>query len=606
MSDKSQRLYDCLTEIDDELVEETADWLEAVDGSGGGGPRPEPAAAPPTAPARRTAGKPAWRRWGALAAVLVFAVGAGGYALTHSGIGGLGGNYSGGSDGASPPAAGEGGDGGGATTFMSYAGPVFPLTLAEADSGVSASREVTMDFAPWQPVWRSNEEELAARQNLTEEETLELAADLDKWYPEGGYWQSGSDILVTDAYQLTNNSDTDRTLRVLYPFAGTLRDCREPALSLDGEELETRLHAGPYAGGFRDVDSEGEERWNISQPSAWTDYQKLLGSGQYQAQALAETADLSGVPVIVYRFDDLTAPEKGGRITNPTLAADYDMDYAATTVLTYGFNGGSWNEGAGHRQSHCSVPEAGRRDYGKSRYLFVLGRDIANLTLAGYPDGGCEPGEEIDGVSALVTRYESNLADCLWLVLRQERQDNVNMEYLAETPGTDGEAGQGEGGGQISEALHYRAFSQLFSDYGPASPRPAERYAWDDLSSMVYEALTLKRVFYLEAEIAIPAGQTVSLTARASKAASHDYYCAHTENQGISGYDLTTVLGSNLRFTSQSAALEDRGQIEIVRQNFGFDLAADIRQVELDAAVEDYYLEVRRLPEKAASEPSQE
>ena len=94
MSDKSQRLYDCLTEIDDELVEEAADWLEAVDGSGGGGPRPEPAAAPPTAPARRTAGKPAWRRWGALAAVLVFAVGAGGYALTHSGIGGLGGNYS--------------------------------------------------------------------------------------------------------------------------------------------------------------------------------------------------------------------------------------------------------------------------------------------------------------------------------------------------------------------------------------------------------------------------------------------------------------------------------------------------------------------------------
>ena len=27
MSDKSQRLYDCLTEIDDELVEEAADWL---------------------------------------------------------------------------------------------------------------------------------------------------------------------------------------------------------------------------------------------------------------------------------------------------------------------------------------------------------------------------------------------------------------------------------------------------------------------------------------------------------------------------------------------------------------------------------------------------
>lgn len=38
------------------------------------------------------------------------------------------------------------------------------------------------------------------------------------------------------------------------------------------------------------------------------------------------------------------------------------------------------------------------------------------------------------------------------------------------------------------------------------------------------------------------------------------------------GYDMVTGLGSNLIFTRQTASLEDRGQIEIVRQNFGFDI----------------------------------
>lgn len=36
-----------------------------------------------------------------------------------------------------------------------------------------------------------------------------------------------------------------------------------------------------------------------------------------------------------------------------------------------------------------------------------------------------------------------------------------------------------------------------------------------------------------------------------------DYYCAHTENRGISGYDLVTTLGSNLACTAQTAVLED-------------------------------------------------
>ena len=59
------------------------------------------------------------------------------------------------------------------------------------------------------------------------------------------------------------------------------------------------------------------------------------------------------------------------------------------------------------------------------------------------------------------------------------------------------------------------------------------------------------------------------------------------------GYDMVTGLGSNLIFTEQTARLEDRGQIEIVRQNFGFDIENGVNEVELGIEEPRYYLEVK-------------
>lgn len=80
-----------------------------------------------------------------------------------------------------------------------------------------------------------------------------------------------------------------------------------------------------------------------------------------------------------------------------------------------------------------------------------------------------------------------------------------------------------------------------------------------------------------------------------NKAASYDFYCTHTDNQKVKGYDMVTQLGSALTFTNQNATLLDRGLIEIVRQNFGFDLDAGVKTVNLNLAKEHYYLEVRRI-----------
>ena len=88
-----------------------------------------------------------------------------------------------------------------------------------------------------------------------------------------------------------------------------------------------------------------------------------------------------------------------------------------------------------------------------------------------------------------------------------------------------------------------------------------------------------------------------------NKEESADFYCAHTENQGVSGYDLVTSLGSNLTCTGQTTTLEDRGQIAIVRQNFGFDLENGVKTVALDLSTEHYYLEVKRLAGTIPEEP---
>lgn len=56
---------------------------------------------------------------------------------------------------------------------------------------------------------------------------------------------------------------------------------------------------------------------------------------------------------------------------------------------------------------------------------------------------------------------------------------------------------------------------------------------------------------------------------------------------------MVTKLGSNLTFTGQTTKPEDRDQIEIVRQNFGFGLANGITEVEPDLNEPHYYLEVR-------------
>ena len=77
------------------------------------------------------------------------------------------------------------------------------------------------------------------------------------------------------------------------------------------------------------------------------------------------------------------------------------------------------------------------------------------------------------------------------------------------------------------------------------------------------------------------------------KDASIDYI---GKDKGKDGYDMATRLGSNLTFTEQTASIRSYEEIEIIAQNFGFDLTNDISSVTLELNQDHYWMEIRKLP----------
>lgn len=546
-----ETLYDALTNVKDALVEE---------------------AASPSLSAQKRVN---WLKWGSIAAAVVLVLGAGGWwTLSHWRLG--------------ASSAGCGGHEDGSTVFMSYAGPVFPLNALEGGEGLTAERHLTYDFSPWIKTWWSNEDEANSRAGLTEEERQEVLDNYNEWYPEGGRWQSSTDLLVTDAYSLQNPTAEDKTVKLLYPFVSSLQELEEdvPTLTADGEKLDTVLHAGGYSGGFEAPGGSDDTGLllNLAQLNSWEQYKALLSDGRYLDAALGDFPDLSSIPVIMYKFTDAYGPERGNDA--PTIQAGFDLNYDRTTVLTYGFNGGSRDWESGRMIREFFIPQPGWRDYGDPNFLFILGDDIQNLTTGGYVTGGSDPNtKKLDDGSwgVDVERYETDLESAL--------RETAELMYGIDRWFEDGD-------GTIRRPdfdLYFGLMKEFLYSYGPLSADGPARYGTGMLEELDF--LNVDRVFYLERSVTIPAGGSTEVTAHIRKDASFDFYCAHTENQDIYGYDMVTKLGSTLDFTSQSAKTLHTDGLEIVRQNYGFDWAGGVNEVELDQSVEHYYLEVRRAAE---------
>ncbi len=515
---------------------------------------------------------PGWAKWtSAIAACLVLTIGVSLF------FGGMGGN------------AGAGGSGHeDGSSFMSYAGPVFPLTLREENASIFVDRKTTMDFEPWVPVWISNEEEAASRTNLTEAEKQDVLDTYNEWYPEGGRYQTSNHIIVSDSYTLSNNSTEDQTVSILYPFASSLNDLsvNRPTISINDDIIDTKLNAGSYAGTFQGAwenwaeTHENPGSLNLQYIESWTGYQTLLSDGSYLRRALGDYPDLSNIPVVVYKFTDPWGPEEDddAGVPNPSMRIMFEMDYEKTRVMSYGFHSALNDRENGVMGRGFSIREEGERWYGNPYFLIIIGDDVQNMSYQGYVTGGWDTKTEVDA-GVTITRTESNLESSLREAARFYYGEMTDVQNYVETDP------------EYEFELYYGLLKEHLVAYGILSENGAERYDSGWIEEL--DVVGVDRVFWLEAEITIPAGESVTVIATFEKDPSFDFHCADTKNKGISGYDVVTALGSNLQFKQQIACLEDRGQIEIVRQNFGFDLENGIQEVTLDMNEPHYYLEVK-------------
>lgn len=162
---KSERLLDALGKIDEELIE---------------------GAAPGNKLPKKSVQKNVWMKWGIMAACAGLVIGLGVF-----GIG----------QGAKPGDTAGSGSGGheAGSIFMSYAGPVFPLSVLNDAVGITAVRNIDFDFSPYETKMKYYEN-----------------------YGEGtGYQHYEMESLVTDSYLLSNSTDEDIVLTASYPFVGT-------------------------------------------------------------------------------------------------------------------------------------------------------------------------------------------------------------------------------------------------------------------------------------------------------------------------------------------------------------------------------------------------
>ena len=142
------------------------------------------------------------------------------------------------------------------------------------------------------------------------------------------------------------------------------------------------------------------------------------------------------------------------------------------------------------------------------------------------------------------------------------------------------------------KVLYLGLSAELLYTYGMIGDTPVERFDAGMLEDIFSGAMSYGRVIYFSFEVTIPAGDSITVEAGQPKDASVDYV---GKDKGKDGFDMATRLGSNLTFTEQTASICRFKEIEIIAQNFGFDLENGITEVTLDLNQDHYWMEIRKL-----------
>jgi len=456
--------------------------------------------------------------------------------------------------------------------YMYYVGPVLPLTVQGDPTGITATRNVDYNFSGY----------------YTYQESYENSNGEPVYYD-----RYDNTAFVTDSYVIQNESRADRTLTLLYPFIGDLKEWKYyPEISVNGEAITAVMHPGPYSGGFEGVWGSNEfGTINIKALENFEDYQELLATEAYMNSAF-DAFPVLDQKVYVYKLHDYVYSQTTEDV-NPTLSFTFYIDYDKTTVFSYGMNGASWDPESGYcsrRKSSIEYrpnvdPEYQHPDNG---YVILMGEDLETYTLQGYKDGGCDEGEELNDLSCTITRYETTLGE----IVSELIADFLGERFVEMEEAISGKLSVGP---MAVKDIYLGLSAELLCSYGILGDTPVERYDLGRLEDIFSAAMNDGRVIYCSFDVTIPAGESVTVEAGMLKDASVDFIGGDKDKDG---FDMATKLGSNLAFTEQTASICRYEEIEIVGQNFGFDLENGVTKVTLDLNQDHYWLQVRKIRNK--------
>lgn len=420
-----------------------------------------------------------------------------------------------------------------------YTGPIFPLTveadedtLAHLAPGLTASRDITLDFSPY----------------ASHQETLTYADGETRTYE--AYDRA---IQVTDHYTLTNTTNQEITLQAVYPFSGRINQAENvPVITVNGMAVTASL-----ASGTRFIPDGG-----------FADYAEMLADGSYFADALDGLPPVD-LPVTVYRLSDYQF-QVDTEEAHPALQFSFQLNDPHTSVLTYEFEGGFIGQGSGEFRLHTKV-DTRPDDNGSPRpqdpaYVILIGEDVP-YTLQGYETSFCQAGEERNDLTCTVTRTETTLGQILY---------QLAAEFYPEA--------------DVQKAYELLA-GDLYAN-GIFGPNGTAMHGYVELDSALHDLFVYyHRIMYLTFPITIPAGESITVCASARKEASYD----HSGSRKMrNGYEVATQLGSCMAFTKQTATITGHQNISILDQNFGFDLRKGVTTVTFDPKVQQYWIQVRK------------
>lgn len=413
-------------------------------------------------------------------------------------------------------------------------GPLMPMTFTSENGNVSADRDITYYFTD---------------------------------SPANGI------ATIVDEYVITNTSGEAQTLTYLYPYTGYRYDilANKPVVTVDGTATEPVIANGIYYG-----NNIYDYTMPYNQFATTDDYHTLL---EEDVAGTAPKADESVMndTVTVYEYGYLYVAEHEYPATLFGVEKEY-MDSVYTVNMSLLFEDEQYAYYGYLYEDEDDYKETGQFDH-KAMLIF---KDEVPANITAYSGELTE--ENWDYVPVEEISIETNVYECTFKELASELVDTE----LKGTAYADDDA---------YKALFLDKLMIMISDsvaFRNGANSETEYYLLSlyDLDLLLIEAANPFGFYLLEDTVTVPAGGSVTIRFEYDKIGK---YWEEPEDmyRGIFGYDNCPNLGTNITFTSQSATIADNGDIEIVEQNYGFDLENNIRNVELELDAERYYMYVR-------------